>query len=36
MQVFTPSPPLNQGGDPLSSHTAARDLAWASDRLIGS
>src|SRR5438094_7397539 len=28
--------PLNEGGDPLSSHTATRDLAWASDRLIGS
>jgi len=28
--------PLNEGGDPLSSHTATRDLVWASDRLIGS
>lgn len=35
MPVSTPEPPLNQGGDPLSSHHAARDLAWANDRLIG-
>ena len=36
IQRSRPTHPLNEGGDPLSSHLSQRDLAWASDRLIGS